>query len=110
MSDSKISAKEIKILHTFYDDTMAPAYIYQGDEYPARLINWWVQAPILIDLNNDGIKDVVLPISKGYATGIDGSTPFIALTTSDGSLIFDQTINSKMPITTGAKRSEKMRL
>jgi hypothetical protein len=110
MSDSKISAKEIKILHTFYDDTMAPAYIYQGDEYPARLINWWVQAPILIDLNNDGIKDVVLPISKGYATGIDGSTPFIALTTSDGSLIFDQTINSKMPITTGAKRSEKITL
>ena len=110
MSDNKINAKEIKILHTFYDDTMAPAYIYQGEEYPARLINWWVQAPILIDLNNDGIKDVVLPISKGYATGIDGSTPFIALTTSDGSLIFDQTINSKMPITTGAKRSEKITL
>ncbi len=71
MSDIKINAKEIKVLHSFYDNTIAPSYIYQWEERPGKLISWWIQAPILIDLNGDGIKDIVLPVSKGYATGAD---------------------------------------
>ena len=105
-----ISAKKIKIIYSFNDATIAPAYVYNNVEYESKLISWWSQAPFLLDLNNDKIKDVILPISKGYGTGIDGSTPFIALTTSNGSLVFDDNINSKMPITTGGRRSKKFNL
>ena len=105
-----ISAKKIKIIYSFNDATIAPAYVYNNVEYESKLISWWSQAPFLLDLNNDKIKDVILPISKGYGTGIDGSTPFIALTTSNGSLVFDDNINSKMPITTGGRRSEEIQL
>ena len=30
-----------------------------------------------MDLNKDGSKDVVLPITKGYGTGEDTRTPFV---------------------------------
>ena len=53
---------------------------------------------------------MVIPVNKGYATGLDYTTPFIALTASNGTLVFDETANSKMPLTSGARRTEKIKL
>ncbi len=102
---------EIKdTIHTFNDDTFAPAYIYAGVSYEAKLISWFSQAVIFLDINQDGIKDVIAPMWKGYGTGIDTSTPFIAFTTKDGTLTYDAEINVTMPITTGGRRSDLIQI
>ena len=49
-------------------------------------------------------------MSKGYGTGVDGTTSFIAFITSDGKLKYDQSVIEKMPSTTGARRAEKIQL
>ena len=49
-------------------------------------------------------------MSFGYASGLDGRTPFIALTTSNGTLEFNNEINAKMPVTTGARRGEYLKI
>ena len=102
---------EIKgTIHTFNDDTIAPAYTYVGVFHEAKLVSWFSQAVIFLDINQDGIKDVIAPMWKGYGTGIDTSTPFIALTTKDGTLTYDAEINATMPITTGGRRSDLIQI
>ena len=63
-----------------------------------------------MDLNKDGSKDVVLPIMKGYATGEDTRTPFIAFTSDGDTLKFDLAANDKMPVTRNSIEAELITL
>ena len=108
--DASLKAENIKIIYSFSDNTLAPEYTYAGVTTPAKLVSWFAQGGQLLDINEDGIKDAIIPMSKGYGSGIDGSTPFIALTTDQGTLIFDELINSKMPIITSSRRAEIIEL
>ena len=105
-----LRATKIDKVHSFEDDTYTPGYVYNNIEYKSDLVYFDFNDVILIDLNEDGTKDVVIPVNKGYATGLDNTTPFIALTASNGTLVFDEIANSKMPITSGARRTEKIKL
>ena len=98
-------------VHSFNETTIAPSYTYAGVTYPAGLVSWFAQGVFQIDVNGDGRKDVIAPMNKGYASGADTRTPFIALTTSaDGKLVFDTTINAQMPVTAGARRTAEIML
>ena len=105
-----LRATKIDKVHSFEDDTYTPGYVYNNIEYKSDLVYFDFNDVILIDLNEDGTKDVVIPVNKGYATGLDNTTPFIALIASNGTLVFDEIANSKMPITSGARRTEKIKL
>ena len=105
-----IKAKLTYTSYKFYDDTIAPEYTYAGVTTEAQLVSWFAQGGALLDLNEDGSKDVIIPISKGYASGIDGRTPFIALTTEAGKLIYDEEINAYMPNITSSRRTEAIQL
>ena len=96
--------------YKFYDSTIAPEYTYAGVTTEAKLVSWFAQGGSLLDLNEDGIKDVILPLSKGYASGIDGSTPFIALTTESGKLVYNEEINASMPNITSSRRADTIKL
>ena len=105
-----LRATKIEKLYSFEDDTFSPAYVYNNVEYPSQLIAWQLQDAFIIDINSDGSDDIVIPVQKGYASGIDNSTPFITLTSSNGTLIFDDTANAQMPITSGARRTAEIKL
>ena len=105
-----IKAKLTYTSYKFYDDTIAPEYTYAGVTTEAQLVSWFAQGGALLDLNEDGTKDVIIPISKGYASGIDGRTPFIALTTEAGKLLYDEEINAYMPNITSSRRTEAIQL
>ena len=105
-----IKAKLNSEIYTFYDNTMAPEYTYAGKVYESRVVSWFAQGGSLLDLNEDGIDDAIFPMSKGYASGVDGTTPFIALTTSNGTLIYDEEINLTMPNITSSRRAEPIKL
>ena len=108
--DRPIISKYTKLIHSFEDSTKTEVYIYAGDERGGGLASWFPQQVFTLDINDDKINDVILPMSFGYASGLDGRTPFIALTTSNGTLEFNNEINAKMPVTTGARRGEYLKI
>ena len=105
-----ITSTFVKTVYSFDDDTIVPTYIYSGETRGGGLAGWFPQSAALLDLNNDGIEDAIIPMNKGYASGIDTSTPFIALSSGDGTLSYNEDINSIMPIATGARQSQKIKL
>lgn len=108
---STISASVKEVIHQFKDKSIDPdGRLYEGVRNDGGLLNWFIQTSMLIDLNEDGKKDVVLAMSKGYASGENTQTPFIALTSKNGTLHFDETANSKMPITSSAVEAEPINL
>lgn len=107
---ASIRAELQYVAHSFVETTRVPAYTYAGVEYPAGLLSWFPQAVFQLDLSGDGRQDVILPMNKGYASGADTRTPFIALTVSNGKLVFDAAINAAMPVTAGARRADAIEL
>ena len=105
-----ITSSFIKTIYSFDDDTTVPTYLYSGQTKGGGLADWFPQSAAQLDLNSDGIEDVIIPMNKGYASGIDTSTPFIALTSENGTLTYDEDINLIMPITPGGRRAEKIKL
>ena len=80
--------------------------------YPENLLGWFTQKVFLFDIDLDSNKDIIFPIAKGYAQVGDYSTytPFIALTVSNGKLIFDQSINDTLPVANTAGRTKPIYL
>lgn len=98
------------VAHSFRETQVVPAYTYAGVTYPSALLSWLPQGGAQLDVDGDGRDDIILPMNKGYATGGDARTPFIALTTSSGKLAFDAAINAQMPVTAGARRADVLEL
>ena len=71
---------------------------------------WVPQASFSFDIDQDGNKEAIFPMSKGYASGIDGTTPFIALSLKDGDLFFDNIINELMPNTIAARHYDYIKI
>ena len=98
-------------IHRFADSSIdSDGRIYEEQFYPGGLLEFEIQVGFLMDLNKDGSKDVVLPIMKGYGTGEDTRTPFIAFTSDGDTLKFDLAANDKMPVTSSAVEAEPITL
>ena len=109
---SKIKSTLIKEVYSFKDSTRTEEYTYAGVTYPEQLLGWFTQKVFLFDVNLDGDKDIIFPIAKGYAQVGNYSTytPFIALTVNNGSLEYNEEINSFMPIANTAGRTKPIYL
>ena len=78
--------------------------------FPGGLLEFEIQTSFFMDLNKDGSQDVVLPIMKGYATGENTRTPFIAFLSTNDTLNFDASTNLRMPVTSSAVEAEPITL
>ena len=105
-----IRASLVGVVHSFTETEIAPEYVYEGEVRESATVANFPQAVFKLDLNEDGLKDLIVPINRAYSTGLDTSTPWVALTTSANTLNFDSTINSQMPINAGSRRSRLIRL
>ena len=104
--DSVISGNFIKVIYSFVDSTTHSGFRNLYGYTAPGPVQWANTASIIFDINNDGVNDFISPMWKGYQTGIDNRTPFIALTSNNGSLEYNSIINSTMPITSAARRAE----
>ena len=109
---SKLQSSFKEVVHSFKDNTRTEEYTYAGVTYPENLLGWFAAKVFLFDIDLDGIKDIIFPIAKGYAQVGDYSTytPFIALTVSNGKLVFDQSINDILPVANNAGRTKPIYL
>ena len=103
---SKLQSSFKEVVHSFKE------YTYAGVTYPENLLGWFTQKVFLFDIDLDSNKDIIFPIAKGYAQVGDYSTytPFIALTVSNGKLVFDQSINDTLPVANTAGRTKPIYL
>jgi hypothetical protein len=100
-----------KEIYSFTDNTMSPGYEYAGKYTEPMLTKWSPSASsFTLDVDQDGYKEAIFPMMKGYATGIDGTTPFIAFTIKDSELVFDTEINSLMPNTIAARNFDYIKI
>ncbi len=97
-------------IYSFTDTTMAPGFTYAGVYKEPMIAVWDVHSTFTFDINQDGYKEAIIPMQKGYATGVDGTTPFIAFTVKDGKLVFDSEINSLMPNTIYARHFDYIKI
>ena len=104
--DSAVRANLSNIIYSFTDTTQHEGFDNNYGYTSPGLINWATTAIMNFDIDQDEIADVIVPMFKGYQTNIDNRTPFIALTSKNGTLEFDQSVNSLMPITNAARRAE----
>ena len=91
--------------HQFTETEMAPGYIYADEYIEPKIVIWFVQAPFSLDINGDFYTDMIIPMSRGYASGIDTRTSFLAFKNENGILSFSKELNDQMPVTAGARRA-----
>lgn len=91
-------------VHQFAETEFVPQP--PGDPEPPTLVYWQVSATYRLDLNSDGVRDTVVPITRGYGSGADTRARFAAFTTNNGLLEFDPDLNEQMPFVAGARKSD----
>ena len=91
---------------SFIETELAPGHFYNGIYTPPRVVGWNNGAVFSLDLNENGFQDVILPMVRGYASGIDTRTPFLVFENKSGVLNHNSTFNNQMPNTSGARKAE----
>ena len=104
--DSEFKASLSSIIYSFTDTTNHDGFNNNYGYTSPGLIQWDTTAIMNFDIDGDEVADVIVPMFKGYQTNIDNRTSFIALTSKNGTLEFDDSVNSLMPITNAARRAE----
>jgi len=95
-------------LMSIEETEMSPGWWYAGVYNEPQLVGNFPQAPIVIDVGNDGDLDVVVPLNRGYRTGVDTRTHFQVFENRDGTLTFSEELTAQTPFITGSRRSAEI--
>lgn len=106
----EIRGKGSWIIHSFDEMTMSPDYCYSGEEYTSHLISNIPQISSVVDIGADGDLDVILPILRGYRSGLDPRMPFFVLENTDDALVFSETLRQGLRPMPGAGHKYILRL
>ena len=60
-----------KLLHSFEVNEQTPAYWYEDQYYEPTTVQFIPQAAKVVDAHNDQDFDIIMPLNKGYRTGVD---------------------------------------
>ncbi len=91
--------------HQFTETKMIPGYIYADKYVEPNVVIWFSQSPFSLDINKDSYTDIVIPMSRGYASGTDTKTSYLAFQNVNGFLSLSKELNDQMPVTAGARRA-----
>lgn len=92
----EIRAKGQWIIHTFDEMTMSLDYCYAGEEYSSHLISNIPQISSVLDIGADGDLDVILPILRGYRSGLDPRMPFFVFENTGDELVFNEALRENL--------------
>ncbi len=83
-----------------------PPYVYAGEWHDARVVSFFPQKHLAVDLWQDGFLDVMVPLIKGYASGIDTRMPLLLFKNEGGTLIeASDELVGELPYIPGLSRS-----
>ena len=100
------SAKQQSLLYSFQESQFSDGWWYAGQYNQPQLVSYFPQAVDIVDISADGDLDVIVPLNKGYRTGIDTRHHFTVLENNAGKLEFSSELTDITPFVTGARRVE----
>lgn len=99
-----------KNVHQIVNDQIAPGYWYEGEYTPPQLISYFPQGVIVFDEGYDNDLDVIVPLNKGYRSGVDTRENFLFFSNSNGDMVFDLGSTNELPLVSGSRRTEILHL
>lgn len=100
----------VRELHRFEVTERSPGWWYAGVYSPPQLVNYSPAAAVTMDLGRDGDLDVVVPVTRGYRTGVDTRHAFIVFENDGGQLGHSAALTAQSPFVAGARRSDTLLL
>ena len=92
--------------HSWIETEFSEGWWYQGVYNEPQLISYFPQAVFPVDIGNDGDLDLVIPMNRGYRTGVDSRFNFQVLENIDGALTFSEEKTSDTPFVAGSRRTD----
>jgi len=92
--------------HSWLETEFSKGWWYAGVYNEPQLVSYGPQAVVPVDIGNDGDLDLVIPMNRGYRTGVDTRFNFQVLENIDGELIFSEEKTSETPFVAGSRRTE----
>lgn len=103
-----MNSKYLYSAYSFIETEYQSGYTYADDDREAGLVHWFAQAPFSLDVNKDSKTDVIVPMVRGYFSGLDTRASYVGLENVDGRLMLSSWLNEQMPYTIGARRAESI--
>jgi hypothetical protein len=93
-------------LYEFTETEFSKGWWYAGVYNQPQLVPYFPQAVETIDIGNDGDLDVILPMNRGYRTGVDSRFQFLVFENNDGVLQYSEALTKQSPFVAGSRRSD----
>jgi hypothetical protein len=92
--------------HSWTETEFSEGWWYAGVYNEPQLVSYFPQAVFPVDIGNDGDLDLVIPMNRGYRTGVDSRFNFQVLENIDGKLTFSEDKTNDTPFVAGSRRTE----
>jgi hypothetical protein len=96
----------VKILSSFTETEISEGWWYAGVYNEPRLVSYGAGAPLIIDIGQDGDLDAIVPMSRGYRTGVDTRYSMQVFENVGGQLRYSEELTGQSPFVAGARRSD----
>ena len=93
-------------VYAFEENQISDGWWYQGVYNPPQLVSYFPQAVQPFDIDSDLDGDIVVPLNRGYRTGVDTRYNFLVLENESGQLKFNKALTDATPFIAGARRTE----
>lgn len=97
-------------LTSFIETEFSPGWWYAGQYNEPQLVTHFAQAGAVFDINGDGYDDAIVPMSRGYRTGVDTRAKFQVFLGGPDGLTYSEELTEEMPFIAGSRRSETIQL
>jgi hypothetical protein len=92
--------------HSWTETEFSEGWWYAGVYNEPQLVTYFPQAIFPVDIGNDGDLDLVIPMNRGYRSGVDSRFNFQVLENIDGQLTFSEEKTNEAPFVAGSRRTE----
>lgn len=93
-------------IRSFTESQWSQPWTYAGVTYPAQLVSYFAQAVSPFDIGADGDPDLIVPLNRGYRTGVDTRHPFQVLENVGGKLVYNEALTEASPFIAGSRRTD----
>ncbi|MBI5276446.1 MAG: VCBS repeat-containing protein [Burkholderiales bacterium] len=93
-------------VHSFVETEWSEGWWYAGVYNPPTLVSYFPQAVNPFDIDADGDMDLVIPLNRGYRTGVDTRYHFQVLENVGGTITYSEVLTESTAFIAGSRRTE----
>lgn len=98
------------LVHSFTETEVSNGWWYAEAYNAPQIVGYSPGESGALDINNDGYLDAILPLDRGYRTGVDTRMDFQVFLGGPGGLEYSPQLTSQMPFVAGARRVDTIEI